>query len=261
MSAQEGDTVRPERSDEPRDETWRRLARIGAPRLTRANLLVGVLALALGFAFATQVQQTQEAGLEQLSQDDLLRVLDDVTQRSERLDSQLAALERNRDALRSGVDTAAAALEQAQNRVDELGILAGTAPATGPGITIVLSDPEAKVTGTTLVDVVQELRDAGAEVIQVGTVRVVAATYFDDEEATLYADGTALTRPVTITAIGDSATMASAMSIPGGVVDTLRQLGGVAAVASSPSLTVSAVRQVPTSRYATPVPIAAPSGG
>jgi uncharacterized protein YlxW (UPF0749 family) len=255
------DSVRPEQPEEPRDEAWRRLARVGAPRLTRANVLVAGLALALGFAFATQVQQTQEAGLEQLSQDDLLRVLDDVTQRSERLDSQLAELERNRDALRSGVDTAAAALEQAQDRVDELGILAGTSPANGPGITIVLSDPEAKVTGTTLVDIVQELRDAGAEVIQVGPVRVVAATYFDDEDATLYADGTALTRPVTITAIGDPATMASAMSIPGGVVDTLRQLGGVAAISSSESLTIAAVRALPTPRYATPVPAAAPTGG
>ena len=90
-----------------RGDARRRLRRIGAPRLTKANVLVTILAVTLGFALATQVQQTQEAGLESLTQPELLRVLDDVSQRSARLDAQLGELQRNRDALRSGVDTSA----------------------------------------------------------------------------------------------------------------------------------------------------------
>jgi uncharacterized protein YlxW (UPF0749 family) len=242
-----------------RGEAWQRLSRIGAPRLTKANALVTVLALALGFALATQVQQTQAAGLEALSQPDLLQVLDDVSQRSARLDAQLGELQRNRDALRSGVDTAAAALQQAQDQVDRLGILAGTVGATGPGISVVISDPQARVTSVYLLDIIQELRDAGAEVIQVGQVRVVAETAFDDEGADLVADGTVLNRPITILAIGEAATMSAAMSIPGGVVDTVRQRGGVAVVTIRDRVDIDALHTLVPPRHATPVPQPAPS--
>lgn len=242
-----------------RGEAWRRLSRIGAPRLTKANALVTILAVALGFALATQVQQTQAAGLEALSQPDLLQVLDDVSQRAARLDTQLAELQRNRDALRSGVDTAAAALQQAQDQVDRLGILAGTVRATGPGISIVISDPQAKVTSVYLLDIIQELRDAGAEVIQVGKVRVVAETAFDDDGPVVSAGGIELNRPITILAIGEAATMSAAMSIPGGVVDTVRQRGGVAAVTLRDRVDIDALHTLVPPRHATPVPQPVPS--
>lgn len=237
-----------------RGDAWKRVWRMGAPRFTKANLLVTVLGVALGFALATQIASTQEAGLESLSQSELLQVFDDVSQRSARLDTQLDELQRNRDELRSGVDTAAAALEQAQNEVDKLSILAGTAPATGPGISITFADPESKMGSTFLLDVVEELRDAGAEVIQVGPVRLVAQSYFDDEGDTVYADGTALPRPLTILAIGDPDTMSSAMAIPGGVVDSARQLGGSATVTNRDTVDITALHTPVTPRFATPVP-------
>ncbi len=89
--------------DAPRPRTaWRRLARAAAPRATRAQALGGLLALALGFAIVTQVQATQAGGLEQMRQDDLVQVLDDVTQRSARLDQQVRDLQTQRDRLAAG---------------------------------------------------------------------------------------------------------------------------------------------------------------
>ena len=62
-----------------------------------------------------------------------------------------------------------------------LGILAGTVPATGPGVTITIDDPDGAVTRPTLLDGVEELRDAGAEAIEINdSVRVVASTSFTD---------------------------------------------------------------------------------
>ena len=43
-----------------------------------------------------------------------------------------------------------------------------------------ITDPEGEIERGALLDTVQELRDAGAEVIQVGPVRVVAQTCFTD---------------------------------------------------------------------------------
>ena len=139
-----------------------------------------MLTVALGFAIATQIQQNQEGGLATLRQDELVRVLDDVTQRSTRLDRQVRELEVQRDQLQTSADRAKAASEQAQARLDQLAILAGTVKATGPGVRITITDSAGAVRAAGLLDVLQELRDAGAEVIQFGTVRIVAGSYFTD---------------------------------------------------------------------------------
>ena len=131
---------------------WRRLGRTSAPRRTKAQLLGAVLALALGFAIATQVQQTQVGGLETMRQDDLFRVLGDVNQRSSRLDQQVRELQSQRDQLANGAGSSQAAIQQAQRRLDALRLLAGTAPAQGQGIRLTITDPEAKVTAPMLLD-------------------------------------------------------------------------------------------------------------
>ena len=163
------------------------------------------LTVALGFAIATQIQQNQEGGLATLRQDELVRVLDDVTQRSSRLDAQVRELEVQRNALQSGADRAKAATEQAQERLDSLAILAGTVKATGPGIRVTIADSSGAVRASALLDVLQELRDAGAEVVQFGTVRIVAGSYFTDAGTSITADGQSLSRPYVILAIGDPA--------------------------------------------------------
>ena len=56
----------------------------------------------------------------------------------------------------------------------------GPRPASGPGITLEISDPQGQVTAAVLLDTLQELRDAGAEAMQIDSVRVVASTSFVD---------------------------------------------------------------------------------
>ena len=78
---------------------WRRVYLMARPRATRANAFALLLACLLGFAIATQVRQTQAQGLEDLRQDELVRILDDVTQNGARLDDEIAELEATRDGL------------------------------------------------------------------------------------------------------------------------------------------------------------------
>ncbi|HET7397694.1 MAG TPA: DUF881 domain-containing protein [Intrasporangium sp.] len=237
----------------PGGSPWRRLRRIGGPRATKANVLVAALAVLLGVGIATQVQLTQERGLRELSQTDLVRVLDDISLRSSRLDAQLRELEATRDRLKSGTGSTAEALAQSQKRVDTLGILAGTVAARGPGITMTISDPKSQVTGPLLLDLIQELRDAGAESIDVGSVRVVASSYVGDSGGRLSIDGTPLQRPLTVKAIGDSDTLASAMTIPGGIVETIRQKGASATVTPVTTVEITSLHQPLTLTHATPV--------
>lgn len=233
---------------------WRRLARAGAPRSTKAQVLGAVLALALGFAIATQIQQTQESGLESMRQDDLVRVLDDVSQRSTRLDEQVRDLQSQRDALSSGANTSQAAIDQATKQLEALRLLAGTAPAQGPGIKVTIADPGQKVTSAMMLDLLQELRDAGAEVVQYGANRVVASSWFSSSGGQIQVDGQPLTRPFTVLAIGDKATMASALNIPGGIVETLRRADATATVEQLDMVRIDALQSPRTPRYAQPVP-------
>lgn len=243
----------PGQPDERRS-AWDRLRRTAAPRATKANALAAGLAIALGFAIATQIQQNQSAGLQTLRQDELVRVLDDLGQRSARLDQQVRELQAQRDGLSSGAGTAAEAAAQAQRRLDQLEILAGTVPAEGPGIRLTVTDPGRAVRGTALLDAVQELRDAGAEVIQVGPARIVMSSYFTDSSGTVSIDGKTLERPFVVQAIGDSQTLVSALNIPGGVIDSIRRVGANAQVETLPTVRIDALHTLVTPTYAQPVP-------
>lgn len=231
---------------------WRRLFRMGQPRATKANVLGALLAVLLGLAIATQVQLTQERGLSELSQTDLIRVLDDLSVRSSRLDDQIRELEATRDRLKSGTGSSAEALAQAQKRADSLGILAGTVGATGPGITVSLSDPDRALTGPIVLDLIQELRDAGAEAIEVGGVRVVASSFIGEIDGDITVDGVRVSRPITIKAIGDSDTLSSAMTIPGGIVETVRQKGATAKVTKQATVQITALHEAKEPKHAQP---------
>jgi len=229
------------------------------PRATKANAFAALLAILLGFAVATQVRQNQSLGLESLRQGELITILDNATLLSSRLDQNARELQVTRDQLVSGSTSEAAALKAAQERLDALGILAGTARASGPGIRMTIVDNGAKVTPPLLLDAIEELRDAGAEAIAVGNVRVVASSHFDQGASGVEIDGKTVTQPYTITAIGDPPTMSSAMEIPGGLSENVRQLGATITIAQNKDLTVGALHTLSEPRYARPVPSPAPA--
>ena len=87
----------------------------------------------------------------------------------------------------------------------------------------------------------------------VPAVRVVASTSFlDGEPGSVVVDGRVLRAPYTILAIGDARTMSAALRIPGGVVESLRGLGGDATVVESGTVSITALRPAPTPQYAQP---------
>src|SRR6266536_1179798 len=172
--------------------------------------------------------------------------------REERLRRQIAALEAARARLTTTGDRNSAALVEARTRSTALGILAGTLPAQGPGIELRMTDPNDKLTGEDVLDAVEELRAAGAEAIQVGPVRIGLDSAFTERDGQIAADGIALPVPYVVVAIGEPSTRATALNIPGGVVDTVRQAGGVAAVHQQQRLVIRALRALPASHYAQP---------
>ena len=255
-AATPGTTDTPEPAPQrPGPSPWRRVYLMARPRVTRANAFALLLAALLGFAIATQVRQTQSQGLEDLRQDELVRILDDVTQNGARLDDEITELQSTKDGLANSDASSPEAIAAAQERADTLGILAGTERATGPGIRLQISDSGGQVGASALLDAVQELRDAGAEAMQIGSVRVVASTWFRDADGgAIEVDGTRLSAPYEIIVIGDPQTMSSAMEIPGGVSESVRSKGGKVEITEFASINVEALHTDSSPRYARPVP-------
>lgn len=251
-------TDRQPRPPENARHAWARLRRAGTPAFTRSNLLAMLLAVALGFAIIAQVRQTSVQGLETLREDELVRIFADVDQDGERLSAEIRDLQTSLQLLESRTTGEAEAQRAAQERLDALGILAGTAPASGPGIVLRIHDPSRAVDATAMLDAIQELRDAGAEAIQVGDVRVVANTWFADTEAGLSVSGREVRPPYEVRAIGDSNTLAGAMQIPGGVTASARRVGALVTVDIRTRVVVDALLSVPTPQYARPVPTTTP---
>ncbi|MGN6332647.1 MAG: DUF881 domain-containing protein [Motilibacteraceae bacterium] len=244
-------------TSEPRRTGWSALRSALSPHPTSARVVAAVLLGLLGFALAVQVRSTQQEGLDSLRQSDLVRILDDTAQRQARLRAEASQLEATREKLTSGTDSSRAAIEEARQRSQTLGILAGTLPAQGLGIVVTIPDQHQTVTSDLILDAVEELRDAGAEAIQVGDVRVVAQTSFTDAPGGtpgLLVDGSTVQPPYRIIAVGDAQTLATALRIPGGVADTLRGQGTQAEIETKDTVQVTALRPPTTPQYARPAP-------
>lgn len=230
------------------------------PRTRRVDILVAGLLLLLGVGLAVQVRSTQKDGLLTSARpEDLVQILDELTNRSDRLRQEVASLTQTEQRLTTGSGASEAALAEAQRRTQLLGVIAGTVGATGPGVLVRITDPRAKVSASVLLDALEELRNAGAEAIQlegtgptgvVTAVRVVAQTALTDSERGIVVDGTSLVAPYRFVVVGDPSTLAGAMAIPGGVEDAVRQQGGSTEVTRARQVRVGALRALRTPRYA-----------
>jgi uncharacterized protein YlxW (UPF0749 family) len=239
------------------DEARRRLRDALSLRTGSGQLVAAALLGMLGFTVAIQLTDSTDV-LERATRSDLVQILAGLDNRSEQLAAEVARLEQARADLLAGAGDSEAALAEAQSRLDTFGILAGTLPAEGPGVTMRIADPQAAVTAVSMLSAIQELRDAGAEAIQVDganerSVRVVASTAFADEPTGgVSVGGVALTPPYLVRAIGDADTLSAALTIAGGAVPSLTSAGATVTVTSPSVVVVDALHEASDPTYARP---------
>ncbi|MET8149846.1 DUF881 domain-containing protein [Actinoplanes sp. NPDC049668] len=229
-------------------------------RITSAGALIWVLLALLGFTLVVQLRSNDaDAGLATARQEDLVGILSDLEARDQRLQQEINTLEESQRQLTSGVAGRQAALAEADKRADELGLLAGTLPARGPGLRIVIDPRGASIKASQILNAVQELRGAGGEVMEIAGadgigVRIVASSYFVDADGgDVIVDGKQLSGPYTLRVIGVPSTMQTALQIPGGVVASVSQAGGNVTMEQRSTVEVTAVRQPTSLQYARPV--------
>jgi uncharacterized protein YlxW (UPF0749 family) len=229
----------------------------GRSRLAFGTLAV-VLCLVLGIAIVTQVRQTKSGdSLDTARPADLLVLLDSLRQREATLNTEVGELQNTLNALQASGNSDQAAIQSAQARLAALSILVGAVGATGPGVTITIDDPGPGVSPEAMLDVINELRAAGAEAIEINdahqSVRVGVDTWIVGTPGSLTVDTKNLSSPYSILAIGDPPTLAAAMNIPGGAEDAIKRVGARMSVQQADRVDVTTLRQPKPHQYAQPV--------
>jgi uncharacterized protein YlxW (UPF0749 family) len=242
--------------DGPREtEPGRDRLRGALVRPSRRQLVVAVLLAVLGFAFVAQVRDTKAndtyAGLRE---SELIEVLDGLTGTAERARREVDRLEARRDELRDENQARAAALDEAEQRVRTLNIVAGLVPVTGPGLRVTITETTSRVNVGSLLDTVQELRTAGAEAMEFNdSIRLGADSSFDNAVGGIELDGRVLEPPYVLDVIGDPHVLGTALSFSTGPIETLETLdGATVAVEELEAVEITSVREAPRPEFTEP---------
>jgi len=239
----------------PVDGRGRLLAALRRPG-SRGQAVAALLLAVLGFAAVTQVRANgRDDSYVGARQGDLIQYINSLSLASQRAENEIAKLQKTRTSLGNDSQARRTALAQAKQRATTLGILAGTIPAQGPGIRVTVTSGGTAVGTNQLIDGLEELRDAGAEVIEINDrVRVVAQTSLKDTtQGAVVVDGTTLEPPYVIDAIGDPHTLATALDFADGFIAEVKSVGGKVKVTerkATDGIEVASVRTVKAPTYA-----------
>ena len=218
-------------------------------KATRARLyssvLVTVLCALLGFSYAIQLNNTTST-YETMSEDELTKLISETsTQRKSELSNQL-------DSLKDTVDKNEKAAEIARQNAESNGILSGRLPVSGEGVVIRISKGSKRdIDASILFTLLEELRNSGAEVIEINDIRVITSTYISDTADGLDCDGTNIKAPFIIRAIGDSDNLQNAVNLAGGVGSRLKvKYGATVSIVPSDKVEITSTRSAPQYTYA-----------
>ena len=231
-------------------KNWRSLL-----KPARSQIVVAVLLAGLAFAMTVQIRHEAPSDYSGVRSGELVELLRSLDSANERINSQVNDLTITRNDLLNSTQRSEKAEKQARKRADDLSILAGTAGASGPGVALTINDPDERIDAAALLDAIEELRDSGAEVIAInGTARVVAQTYFLDDDGAVRVGGREIKRPFVIEAIGDPSTMEQAMRFRGGLADKVQNRGGRITISKNDKITITALADIKRPEYAQPSP-------
>ncbi|WP_328701789.1 DUF881 domain-containing protein [Aestuariimicrobium ganziense] len=234
--------------------TWRRMLR-DLVRPSRAQAVMALILCLCAMATVWQVRaRASDQAYSQMRRPELVAMLEQLNTNSGQLRDEIRRLETTKRELQTGANTTRVAQEQARKRVQELQILAGTAPAQGPGVTITIADPQGKVSPELLLDAIEEMRDAGAEAIDLNGVRVVASSWLGRGTDGIVVDGVPIEAPYVLVVIGDPQTLEEGARFRGGLVSQAQapQVGAQVTIRQSDELTITSLHTPKAPQFARP---------
>ena len=192
-----------------------------------ASLALGAVCFLLGMLLVWhgRAQDQVAADRRAHSMQSQLTLVGGLVESNARLRDDAAGLERQLRALEQsdGPDVAGLRAE-----LERLRVLNGSSAARGPGVRVTL---DAELESYWLQDLINELRNAGAEGMTINGRRILAASVVTGSARELRLDGQVLSRPYTVEAVGEPDMLFTALDRPGGLVLQVRaRYGPTAAI-------------------------------
>lgn len=199
------------------------------PRI-ESRAAIALVAVVVGFLVAVQAAGSGDRPLSRLAEErpeDLTRILADLNAEADELAREVAALRVRLARYQGSARSEEVAVRDARKALADLQVLAGTVAVEGPGVAIRIEDRGGGVGWEALLDLIQEVRDAGGEAVAVNGRRVVASTWLGPADDGAVLDGARIDPPYEVEAIGPPDVIAGALDIPGGPLSVLSALPGV----------------------------------
>jgi uncharacterized protein YlxW (UPF0749 family) len=188
-------------------------------RAPQSQVLVAAVAFLLGLLVVAQIRgQAGNDTLAGMSSQDLTLLVANLNTRNDQLRSEIDTLERQLAALELGGTRGLSSVNAIRADLDRIRAWAGLDAVGGDGIEITISGP---IGPAAIEDLVNELRNAGAEAIAIEDVRVVPGTVVGGLPGELSVDDTPLGDPFTIQAIGTPEPLTGSLARSGGIIAQL----------------------------------------
>ncbi|MDI3476608.1 MAG: hypothetical protein PWQ59_133 [Thermoanaerobacterium sp.] len=200
-----------------------------------------------------------------------------TVQRAEELTNKLKQVQKERDELKNQINDLESKISSYENSaaktstvtkslkddLDKYKELAGLSDVEGPGVIVTINDSDKQlqpgddqnsflVHDEDLLNIVNELRAAGAEAISINDQRLVATSEIRMIGTTMNINSARFTAPYVVKAIGNPDTLEAALKLKGGIVDTLLNWGIQVSIKRSDKLLVKKYDGVLTYKYAKP---------
>ncbi|HEU4571501.1 MAG TPA: DUF881 domain-containing protein [Candidatus Limnocylindrales bacterium] len=198
-----------------------------------SQLMLTAVALILGFLVVFQIHaQSGAADLGNRSAQELTVLVANLNTRNDQLRTEIATLDRELGDLQAGQSRGQTSVDQLRHDLARIKAWAGLLPVTGRGIRVRIDGP---IHAGSVDDLLNELRNAGAEAISVGGVRYVPGVVVAGQPGALSIDGKPAFGSVEIDAIGDPGALAGTLTRTGGLVAQLGATEPGAAIAVEPA--------------------------
>jgi uncharacterized protein YlxW (UPF0749 family) len=188
----------------------------GFGRTRREQLTIAAVAAILGILVIGQLRgQAAVPGLSTLSTQELTLVIANLNTRNEQLRTEIAGLEQQAASLQSARANGQTTVDQLQGDLARIEAWSGAIGLAGPGISIIV---RGAIGGDGIEEVLNELRNAGAEAIAVADVRVVPGVVVAGAPGALSIENTSLGDVFEIRAIGSPEILVGTLTRAGGVI-------------------------------------------
>lgn len=221
-------------------------------RKRKFTLIIGIMCVALTFAICIQLKTIEDATQVVGQSQEEAKLRDEVLRWKERYDNIYKDLEESEKVLENYRTKASQSSGLSASVESELKLannLLGLTEMTGKGVIVTLDDNKSVtldtinisdylVHSTDIVELINELKNAGAEAISINGQRIINTTGIVCDGNVIKVNDNRIGAPYVVRAIGYPEWLESALNMPGGYIQRLSSYGVITKVEKQNSITV-----------------------